>query len=72
MKITDEYRLGYLMETETYIGWNRDGEACRIFSYQDEDGWLPVCGWDEFFYSGKDAIDAAMKKSLFLSRDWES
>lgn len=71
MKITDEYRLGYLMESETYVGWNREGEACRVFEYTGEDAWLPVCGWEISFSSGKDAIDAAIKKSRFLSRDWE-
>lgn len=71
MKITDEYRLGYLMESETYIAWNREGEACTVFEYTRESIWEPVCGWGTWFNSGKDAIDAAMKKSRFLSRDWE-
>lgn len=72
MKITDEYRLGYLMESGNYVGWDREGESCRVFSCEDEDGSTPVCGWEAWFNSAKDAIDAAMKKSRFLSRDWES
>jgi len=72
MKITDEYRLAYLIETETYVGWNRVGEACQLFSYKEGSGYLPICGWDKFFASGRNAIDYAMKNSRFLGQDWES
>lgn len=72
MRITDEYRLGYFMESEAYLAWDREGESCTIFKYTESDIWEPVCGWGTWFGSAKDAIDAAMKKSRFLSRDWES
>lgn len=71
MKITDEHRLDYLIKSGSYLGWNRNGLSCRVFSPDIVHTFKPVCGWNSFFNSGKDAIDAAMKKSRFLSRDWE-
>lgn len=58
----DAERLDWMSSCEAWIGWTRDNELCRAFR-RDEDGDVyPVCGWDKFFDTARDAIDAAMEK----------
>lgn len=59
----DAGRLDYLISTENFIGWNRDGDACRVFTADKPEGDIaPVSGWSKFFDTGREAIDAAMKE----------
>jgi hypothetical protein len=58
----DAARLDWMSTHEARIGWNREGEACRVWVQADEedDHPTPVCGWERFFNSHREAIDAAM------------
>lgn len=58
----DAERLDWMSSREAWIGWTRANELCRAFR-RDEDGDVyPECGWDKFFGTARDAIDAAMQK----------
>lgn len=59
--MTDTERLDYMIQREAYVGWTKDGERCRVFKREEEDGAVPVCGWPNFFDDGRQAIDAAMR-----------
>lgn len=60
----DAERLDWLVRYEAWVGWNREGEACRIWKLSDgPDDFRPepVCGWDNFFDTYRAAIDTARK-----------
>lgn len=60
----DAERLNWMSEHEARIGWNREGDACRVWVRTDNDelaAWLPVCGWNVNFPDHRAAIDAARK-----------
>lgn len=59
----DAVRLDWMSTHEAWIGWNREGDMCRVWvRSDDEDDHTPepVCGWPKFFDSAREAIDAAM------------
>ena len=62
-KPTDTDRLDFLVSREARIGWDREGEKCRLFRYDSSAcNYVPICGWRKWFKSGRAAIDAALKK----------
>lgn len=59
----DAGRLDWMSEHEARIGWNREGDLCRVWIQNYDDGaWLPVCGWDKLFDTPRQAIDDAMSQ----------
>lgn len=53
----DTARLDWMSTNEAHIGWNREGEVCRVWAVQDEEkGAEPLTGWHN---SARAAIDAA-------------
>jgi hypothetical protein len=59
----DAKRLDWMSSREAWIGWNREGDMCRVWRRgEDEDDFRPepVCGWSTFFDDHRAAIDAAM------------
>jgi hypothetical protein len=62
---TDTQRLDFLMTYQAWVAWNREGDACRVFVEDEEGGGkAPIVGWgaDKWSATGREAIDAAMKK----------
>ena len=56
----DAGRLNAMSEHEWRIGWNREGDLCRVWAEDMEGNRDPVCGWDKFFPDHRAAIDAAI------------
>lgn len=58
-----EERALFMYSRGYYIGWNREGDACRVFGRADEEsGFEPVLGWKSWFNTAEEAINAAMNK----------
>jgi len=53
----DAARLDWMASRSAHIGWDRDGDFCRVWAIEDEEiGQAPITGWHD---SARDAIDAA-------------
>lgn len=60
----DAKRIDWMSTYEARIGWNREGDMCRVWVREDEDdtgNFVPVCGWKIAFEDPRSAIDAAMR-----------
>ncbi len=59
----DAGRFEAMIKHEWRLGWNREGDACRVWHFVDgEPGeYEPVCGWPTHFDDPRAAIDAAMQ-----------
>lgn len=58
----DAERLNFMASRGYYIGWNREGEYCRVFGIEDEEvGFEPLSG-SKYFESARAAIDTAIAK----------
>lgn len=59
----DAARLDWMAQHEARIGWNREGDACRVWVRSDDPSDpdpVPVCGWAKTFDNPRAAIDAAI------------
>lgn len=57
----DATRLDWMSAYEARIGWNREGDMCRVWVREDDTGdFVPVSGWKIAFEDPRSAIDAAM------------
>lgn len=61
--MNDTIRLGWMIESGAYVGWNREGEYCRVYvpTYAEE-GYQPAEGWDVWYEDARIAIDKAIEK----------
>jgi len=60
----DANRLEFMMEREAWIAWGKDGESCRLFHRNEDDGEpMPMLGWGARHWSHdpREAIDAAIR-----------
>ncbi len=66
----DAERLDWMSQREARVGWNREGDLCRVWVRNDDEDDMrfdPVCGWDKFFNTHREAIDAAMQAERDLA-----
>ncbi|QGZ42682.1 hypothetical protein IP92_04903 [Pseudoduganella flava] len=59
----DAARLDFMSQHEAWIAWCRDGEACRVFVFDEVGNTRPFLGWGAkgaWQLTAREAIDAAM------------
>ena len=58
----DADRLDWMSRNEARIGWNCEGDMCRVWVQGEDGDFVPPCGWRVAFEDHRTAIDAAIKE----------
>lgn len=59
--VSDAARLNFMASHSAWIAWTREGDLCRVFERDECGDSRPWTGWDKYYGSAREAIDAAIQ-----------